>query len=155
MSLSFQRHPSDFYIKGKCNTDHSVAGKRSSSALQHPHSAKSTTAYFDLCLIFRRLRFRRLIRFFFHCFTRTHLFKSQLWQDWTSCQYPRSGSRLNFQAMQHSTKPKETSTKLVLNPKLNHNEHIQRARNPKNKMRKGPQRALKVSIHRRSLEYNF
>ena len=155
MSLSFQRHPSDFSVKGKCNTGLSVAGKRSSSALQHPRNAKPTTAYFDLCLIFRRLRFRRLIRFFFHCFTRTHRFKSQMWKDWTSCHYPRSGSHLNLQAIQHSIKPKETSTKLVLNPNLNHNNDINPARNPTNKMRKGPQRVLKVSTHRRLSGCNF
>lgn len=69
MSTSFQDNPREaFYLIRTSTMIQSLTNDCESAILY----AKSTTVYFDLCLIFRRLRFRRLIRFFFHYFTQTH-----------------------------------------------------------------------------------
>ena len=43
--------------------------KEHSCLFNSSQTSRAHSAYFDLCLIFRRLRFRRLMRFFFHCYT--------------------------------------------------------------------------------------
>ena len=45
--------------------------KEHSCLFNSSQTSRAHSAYFDLCLIFRRLRFRRLMRFFFHCYTTT------------------------------------------------------------------------------------